>query len=54
MAVIAALMSASSKTTAAPLPPSSMSIRFIDGRAGGGDLLAHGGGAGERDHVDVG
>ena len=31
MAVTTALMSASSKTTAAPFPPSSMSRRFIVG-----------------------
>ena len=31
MAVMAALMSASSKTTAAPLPPSSISSRFMVG-----------------------
>ena len=54
MAVTTPLMSASSKTTAAPLPPSSMSIRFMVGAPGRGDALADGGRAGEGDHVDVG
>ena len=40
MAVMAALRSASSKTTAAPLPPSSISRRFMVGGTGGGDALA--------------